>query len=416
MDRRERPRVVVTGWGAVTPLGLTAEQTWENLLAGRSGIDEITSIDVSDLPVRIAGEVRGFDPTDYVPRKVSRRMDPYAQYAVAAASQAVEHAELTVNPSTAAGTGVWVGTGYGPVSTIHASVEHLRTAGPRRVSPYAQVSTAPDSAPGEISMLLGCEGPSRAVSTACASGTDAVGEAARAIQRGETCVALAGGAEHMITRLDLASTGNARALSTRNDDPPRASRPFDVDRDGFVVGAGAGVLVLESEHHARRRGAVIRGEIAGYAATSDAHHWTAPHPEGTGVRTAMRRALADAEITPVEIDHINAHGTSTPLNDEQEATAIRGVLGEHAAAVPITSTKSATGHLIGAAGAVELIATCCVVNTGVVPPTLNCEKPLDPELNFVSHEAQEHEVRTAMSNSFGFGGHNAVIVARRWAD
>lgn len=412
--RADRRRVVITGWGAVTPLGLTADETWDALVAGRSGIREITSVDVSDLPVRIGGEVIGFDPAAYLPHKVSRRTDRYAQYALAAALQAVEHAGLRIDAELAPRTAVLIGSGYGPAATVQASVERLRTAGPRSVSPYAQVSTAIDSAPGEISLLLGIEGPTRATSTACASGTDAIGEAARWIQRGDVRVALAGGAEHVITRFDLCSSANARALSTRNDDPVRASRPFDNDRDGFVMGAGAGVLVLEDAEHAAERGAVILGEIAGYAATSDAHHWTAPHPDGRGVRRAMRLALRDARLDPTDVDYINAHGTSTPLNDAKETAAIREVFGDHATAIPVSSTKSMTGHLIGAAGAVELIATGHVLGTGIVPPTLNCDDPLDREMNYVPNEAQEHDVRVALSNSFGFGGHNAVLVVRRW--
>ncbi|MGW6455333.1 beta-ketoacyl-ACP synthase II [Streptomyces sp. NPDC055078] len=414
--RAVRRRVVITGRGAVTPLAVTADGTWAAMLAGRSGIRAITSFDASDLPTSIAGQIEGFDPGDYVPRRVSRRMDTYAQYAVAAAAQAVASAGLSIGDRLGDRTGVVVGSGYGPVHTNHAMVHTLRDKGPRFVTPYSQVTGAMDSAAGEISMLLGARGPSRAISTACASGADAIGEAVRWIRFGVTDVAIAGGADDCVTRADIAGTGNAGALSVRTGEPDKASRPFDIDRDGFVMSAGAGIVVLEEAGAAVARGAPVLGEVIGYAATSDAYHWTAPQKEGAGMKRAMREAIEDAGIGPADIGYVNAHGTSTLLNDAIECQAIREVLGEHATTIPVSSTKSMTGHMIGAAGAVELIAAQSALTTGFVPPTINCDNPLDPEMNFVPHRPQRRDVRVAMSNSFGFGGHNAVLIVRRWEE
>ncbi|MFJ8913072.1 beta-ketoacyl-ACP synthase II [Amycolatopsis sp. NPDC102389] len=413
--RRLRRRVVVTGWGAITPLGLTVEDTWSAMLAGRSGIRGIEAFDVSDLNTRIGGEVRGFDPDLYVPHKVSRRMDTYALYAMGAATQAMECAKLSIDEELAPRAGVLVGSGYGPVNYNHGVADTLRDKGPRSVSPFAQIAGAIDNAAGEISMQFGARGPSRAQSTACATGTDSLGEAARWIQFGFADVVIAGGADNCLTRGDFAGSGNARALSTRNDEPELASRPFDEERDGFVMSAGAGVMVLEEAEHALARGVPILAEIVGYGSTSDAYHWTAPHPEGAGAKAAMRAALADAGIGPSTVEYINAHGTSTPIGDEREVHAIREVLGEHALRIPVSSTKSMTGHMIGAGGAVEAIVSCLAMRDGVAPPTINCVKPLDTEMNFVAGTAQEHEISVAMSNSFGFGGHNAVLVLRKWS-
>lgn len=412
--RRLRRRVVITGWGAITPLGLDVDSTWAAMLAGRSGIGPVRAFDVSDLGSRIAGEVRGFDPDRYMPRKTSRRMDTYSQYALAAAMEAVDAAKLEVGEDHDSRFGVLIGSGYGPVNYNHEVAHTLVTRGPRGVSPFAQVTGAIDNAAGEISMHFGARGPSRAISTACATGTDSVGEAARWIQFGVVDVALAGGADNCITRGDLAGSGNARALSTRNDEPERASRPFDVDRDGFVMSAGAGVLVLEDLQHALDRGAPVLAEVIGYGSTSDAHHWTAPHPEGVGAKAAMRHAIADAGIEPGDIDYVNAHGTSTPIGDEREVHCLREVLGDRAEQIPVSSTKSMTGHMIGAGGAVELIVTGLAMRDGLAPPTINCDDPLDAGLNFVPGRPQPHVISTAMSNSFGFGGHNAVVVLRTW--
>jgi len=400
-------RVVITGWGAVTPVGLTAGDTWAALVAGTSGIGPLTSIDTHDLATTFGGEVTGFDPKRCLTPRQLRRMDPYARYAYAAATEALAMS----GPPLGERAGVLIGSGYGPMSSIARHVSVLNEHGPHKVSPFAQISGAIDSAACEISLAHGITGPCRAVSSACASGADALGEAARWIRHGVVDVAVAGGAEHILTRLDLATSGNAQALSTRNDAPAEACRPFDADRDGFVMGAGAGVVVLEPAEHAHHRGAPILAEVAGYASTSDAYHWTAPHPEGRSVRAAMRGALADAGLDSSEVDYVNAHGTGTVRGDQLELAAIRAVLGEE---VPVSATKSMTGHLIGAAGAVEAIVSGLAITHGVVPPTINCHQPIDPVVNFVPHEAQEHDVSVAVSNSFGFGGHNAVLVLRRW--
>ncbi|TVZ94118.1 beta-ketoacyl-ACP synthase II [Streptomyces sp. BK340] len=407
-------RVVVTGWGAVTPLGLTVDETWAALRAGRSGIAPLTGVDTTGLAITFGGEVKGFDPAHHLKPPQIRRMDTYAQYAYAAAGEAMQQAGLVLDEERGARTGVLIGSGYGAMAAHGRHFAALAEHGPRKVSPFAQITGAIDSAACEIGFRFGAAGPTRALSTACASGADAIGEAAHWIRHGTVDIALAGGAEHILNRLDLASSGNARALSTRGGAPAEASRPFDTDRDGFVMSAGAGVLVLESEEHARARGAHILAEVAGYASTSDAHHWTAPHPEGRGARAAMAGALTDAGLEPADVDYINAHGTSTQANDSTEVAAIRAVFGSHAERIPISSTKSMTGHLIGAAGAVEAIVAGLAVRDRVVPPTINCHRPIDEALNFVPHQAQEHRVDVAMSNSFGFGGHNAVLVLRSW--
>ncbi|MEU3980905.1 beta-ketoacyl-ACP synthase II [Streptomyces sp. NPDC026672] len=408
-------RVVITGWGMVTPLGLDAPSTWQGMRAGRSGIGPITQVDTDDLPVRIAGEVKGFDPALHLPYKVVRRTDPYARYALVAAQEALAHARFGVEPERAHRVGVLVGSGYGPMKSIADHTRVLDAKGPRAVSPLSAVTGAIDSAPGEISLATGATGPSRATSSACASGADALGEAARWIRAGASDVVIAGGADDIITRVDIAGSGNAGALSTRDGDPTEASRPFDEDRAGFVMAAGAGIVVLEAEDHALARGARILAELAGYAATSDAYHWTAPHPEGTSTRRAMRLALADAGLTPGDIDWVNAHGTGTRLNDGAELAALRAVFGDRIERVPVSSVKSMTGHMIGAAGAVEAITAGLAINEGVVPPTLNCHRPIDPSVDFVAHTARRHDVDTVLSNSFGFGGHNAVLVLRRWS-
>ncbi|MEV8435760.1 beta-ketoacyl-ACP synthase II [Actinosynnema sp. NPDC051121] len=414
MAERHGRRVVITGWGVVSPVGLTADETWEALVSGRSGIGNVTVVDASDLPTDLAGEVKGFEPKKYLNHKQARRMDPYAQYAFAAASQAVGTAKLEITEENAHRVGALVGSGYGPMHSISEHVLTLDRKGPRGVSPFAPVTGAIDSAAGEISLAFGVTGPTRALSSACASGTDAIGEAARWVRYGVVDAVIAGGAENILTRVDLAGSGNAKALSGRVDAPTEACRPFDEDRDGFVMASGSGIVVLESAEHALARGATILAEVAGYAATSDAHHWTAPHPEGRGARAAMRGALEDACLSPEDVDYVNAHGTSTVFNDQSELDSIRAVFGDHAERIPVSSTKSMTGHMIGAAGAVEAIVGAMTINRGLVPPTINCHKPIDRSVNFVAHEAQAHDVDVVMSNSFGFGGHNAVVVLRRW--
>ncbi|MEV0281365.1 beta-ketoacyl-ACP synthase II [Streptomyces sp. NPDC050610] len=410
---RARRRVMVTGYGAVTPLGHSAHETWTAMLAGRSGIATVDAIDVTGLGVRIGGQVRGFTPGRYMPPTVSRRADPYAQYALAAALEAREHAGLVVDDRLAPRVAVIIGSGYGPVGSIYRAANTLRDKGARAIGPFTQVTTAMDSAVGEISMRLGTQGPSRAQSTACASGADAVGAGMRMISHGEADIVIAGGADACVTAVDLAGSGNARALSKRNDDPTAACRPFDAHRDGFVMSEGAAVLVLEAAETADGRGATALAELTGYGASSDAHHWTAPHPEGRGACLAVEAALRDAGITGSDVDYVNAHGTGTLLNDVTEAAVLRKVLGDHVTRIPVSSTKSMTGHMIGAAGAVELVASIQALRTGDVPPTINCDEPIDPDINFVPHRTQHHErLRIALSNSFGFGGHNAALVVR----
>ncbi|AUG75256.1 3-oxoacyl-ACP synthase [Kitasatospora sp. MMS16-BH015] len=407
-------RVVVTGTGVISPIGLSTAAFWESLLAGRSGIRRIESFDVADLPTRIAAQVRDFDPEQYMPRKVWRRIDPFAQYALAAAVEAVEGAKLEIDEELAPRVGVQIGSGYGP-STIQSQVTlGLKEKGARSIGPFTSAASAIDNAAGEIAIRFGAKGPSGAISTACASGTSAIGEAMRWIQYGACDVVLAGGADESVTRSDIASACSARALSRRNEDPEQACRPFDKERDGFIMASGAGVLVLEEAERAMRRGAPILAELVGYGASTDAYHPTAPHPEGAGAQQALCAALADARIDPTEVDYVNAHGTSTKLNDKIETLAIRQVFGEHALRMPISSTKSMTGHMIGAAGAVEAIALVQAIRDNVVPPTVNCFDPEDTEVNYVPHTAQQHEVDIAVSNSFGFAGHNAVAVLRAW--
>lgn len=413
-EHAPRRRVVITGCGIISPIGLSSAAFWKSLLAGRSGIRRIESFDVSDLPTQIAAQVRDFDPEQSMPRKVHRRIDPFAQYALVAAIEAVEAAKIEFDEELAPRVGVQIGSGYG-ASTVQQQVTlGLLDKGPRSVGPFTSAASAIDNAAGELAIRFGAKGPSGAISTACASGTSAIGEAMRWIQYGACDVVLAGGSDESVTRSDIASACSARALSRRNDDPEHACRPFDKERDGFVMASGAGVLVLEEAERAMRRGAPILAELVGYGASTDAYHPTAPHPEGAGGQQAMRAALADARIDPSDVDYINAHGTSTKLNDRIETLAIRKVFGDHATRVPISSTKSMTGHMIGAAGAVEAIAAVHAIRDGVVPPTINCFDPEDTEVNYVPHTPQEHKVDIAMSNSFGFAGHNAVAIVRAW--
>ena len=413
-----RRRVVITGCGAITPLGLTTQQFWSALVAGRSGVGPITRFDASNLPVRIAGEVRDFDPSPYMPRTVSRRLDLFAQYALAAALQAVEDAKLDIggdqiDPDR---VGVYLGSAYGPVELTDHNREVLRLQGPRKVAAYFVAAGGIDNAAGEVALRLGARGPSAAMTTACATGATCTGEAMRLIQHGYADVMVVGGADESLNPLNVAAAANANALSRRNDAPTAASRPFDKNRDGFVVASGAGVLILEEAGHAVRRGAPVLAELVGYGATTDVYHVTAPHPEGRAARQAMRLALADADLEPGDVDYVNAHGTGTRLNDRIESEAIRAVLGEPATRIPISSIKSMTGHTLGAAGALELIATAHTVVTGTVPPTINCDDPEDTELDYVAHHARARPVRVALSNSFGFGGHNAVLVVSAWSE
>ena len=407
-------RVVITGRGVVSPVGLTVADYWASLLAGRSGVKPITSFDASEMPVRISGEITDFDATDYMPRKVARRIDRFAHFAMAAVLEAIEEAKLTINDELAPRTGVLIGSAFGANTIVHEAVLTVAKRGYRGLSPWASAGAATDSAACEVALRLNVQGPSGSVNTACASSVTAIGNAMRMIQYGTTDVMLVGGADNPVTEIEIGGAHMARALSTRNDEPERACRPFDTDRDGFVMSAGSGMLVLEEAEHAMRRGAPIIAELLGYGASSDSYHPAAPHPDGRGAQQAMRLAFADAGIQPSDVDYINAHGTSTLLNDRIEIAAIREVFGTHAEQIPISSTKSSTGHMIGAAGAVELIACTQAIVDGKVPPTINCDNPEDTAINFVAHRPQERDVTVALSNSFGFGGHNAVVLVRRW--
>ncbi|GLZ06507.1 3-oxoacyl-[acyl-carrier-protein] synthase 2 [Actinomadura sp. NBRC 104412] len=413
---RPRRRVAVTGTGVISSVGLSVEEWWESLLAGRSGIGPISGFDAGGLPVRIAAEVRGFTPPDHWPREVSRRLDRSALFALAAAEEAIAQAGLKIDPELGERTAVLVGSSDGPEAFINECQTRLRERGYRKIPAYYAATAASGIATNQIALWFGAGGPSASISTACATGATSIGEGMRLIERGDADVVIAGGCEDSISPLNVAGAAIAGALTRRNDEPERASRPFDRERSGFVYGAGAGVVVLEEGELARRRGATILAELAGYGAATDAYHLTAPHPEGLGAQRAMRRALEDAGVRPDEVDYINAHGTSTVLNDRIEVAAIRAVLGEAAVRTPVSSIKSMLGHMIGAAGAVEFIAAVQSLVTGMLPPTVNCDDPEDPEIDFVPHVPRRHDPEVVMSDSFGFGGHNAVLVARRWRD
>ena len=412
MDQR---RVVITGVGAVTPVGNTAEEFWQALLEGRSGIGPITRFDATGFETRIAGELKGFDPLKYIDKKDDRKFDPFLKYAVASAAMAVEDAALKTDKVDATRFGVLVGSGIGGLETLLDNYEALRTKGPDRVSPFLIPMLIVNMASGAISMRLGAKGPNTAVVTACATGNHAIGDATKIIQRGDADVMIAGGAEAIIIPLAIAGFAQMKAMSTRNDDPTHASRPFDAERDGFVCGEGAGIMVLESLEHASRRGARIYAEVVGYGMTGDAHHMTAPDPEGDGAARAMSAALRDAGLDPSAVGYINAHGTSTPYNDKFETLAIKRVFGEHARKLAVSSTKSMTGHLLGAAGGIEAIATTFAIHHGMLPPTINYEKP-DPDcdLDYVPNHARKQEVEVALSNAFGFGGTNATLAFRKF--
>lgn len=404
-------RVVVTGMGALTPLGLDINTTWEGLVDGKSGIDHITQFDASSLETRFAGEVKGFDPVEYMGRKEARRMDRFSQLAVAASVEAVRDAGLEINDTNKGNIGVLIGSGIGGLLTMSEQVRILIEQGPDRVSPFLVPMMIADMASAQVSIALGARGPNFCPTSACSSGSDAIGTAYEIIKRGDAEAMFAGGSEAIITPIGVAGFSANRALSTRNEAPQQASRPFDAERDGFVIGEGAAILVLEDLAFARERGARIIAEITGYGASSDAVHITQPSEDGEGAARAMQMALRKAGLAPSEVGYINAHGTSTPLNDKVETMAIKTVFGDYAYNVPISSTKSMTGHLLGAAGAIEGAVCIKVINTGVIPPTVNYNNP-DPEcdLNYVPNKAREARISSAMSNSFGFGGHNSVLV------
>ncbi len=407
-------RVAVTGIGMVTPLGNDTATSWAALTQGISGVGPITHFDASGHETRIAAEVKGFDPLLYMDRKEVRRNDRFTQFALAATKQALDDAKLDIAP-VAEEAGIIIGSGIGGLVTMHEQFKLLFERGPDRISPFFSTMTPIDLAAGSISIALGLGGPNFAVVSACATGAHAIGEAYETIRRGDARVMVAGGSEAAIQPVSIASFGNMRALSRRNDDPAHASRPFDAERDGFVMGEGAGVLILEDMEYAQARGARIYAELAGYGATADAHHITDPAPEGRGLVRAMRRALQKGGIAPEEVDYINAHGTSTPPNDRSETAAVKNLFGAHAYKLAVSSTKSMTGHMMGAAGGVEAAISVLSIYHGILPPTINYTHP-DPEcdLDYVPNEARRADVRVALSNSMGFGGHNAVLAFRRY--
>ncbi|MBX6351346.1 MAG: beta-ketoacyl-ACP synthase II [Clostridia bacterium] len=410
-------RVVVTGLGAVTPVGVGVDAFWEGLLAGRSGIGRITRFDTERFDVKIGGEVKDFDPSRYLDRKAIRHTDRYCQFFLAAMRMALEDASLSPEACDPDRSGVAVGTGIGGMETLYQQILVMLEKGPERVSPFLVPMMIANMAAGQTAIELGFRGPNCTYVTACASSAHAVGEAYRAIRSGRADVMVAGGSEAAFVPIAIAGFASMKALSTRNDDPQGASRPFDRSRDGFVMGEGAAVLILESEEHARARGARVRAEIAGYAMTADAYHVTAPRPDGGGGARAMELALADAGLAPTDIGYVNAHATGTPTGDPAEVAAIRAVFGAHADRLPVSSTKSMTGHLLGAAGAVEAVVCVKVLEDQVIPPTINFREP-DPDcaIDCVPNEARPAAVEACLSNSFGFGGQNVCLLFRRWRE
>jgi 3-oxoacyl-[acyl-carrier-protein] synthase II len=408
-------RVVVTGLGAVTPLGVGVRSTWDALLAGTSGVGPITRFDAKDFSTTIAAEVKGFDPERFIDRKEIKRMDPFIHYAMAAAHMAMEDAGLAIDAGLAPKVGVYMGSGLGGLSTLERYHQAYMEGGPRKISPFFITMLISNLAPGHIAMRYGAKGPNMAMSTACAASSHATGEGMHAIRSGVCDVVIAGGAESTITPLGLGGFCTMKALSTRNDDPGAASRPFDKDRDGFIMGEGSAILILEELEHARNRGAKIYAELIGYGASADAHHVTAPAPGGEGAARAMTAALADAGVPASAIDYINAHGTSTAYNDLYETMAIKTVFGDRAKSIAVSSTKSMTGHLLGAAGAIEGMFCSLALQEGMIPPTMNYTTP-DPEcdLDYVPNAPRRQAIRYAMSNSFGFGGTNSVLLFARF--
>jgi 3-oxoacyl-[acyl-carrier-protein] synthase II len=413
----DRKRVVITGVGMITPLGIGTEQSWNGLIAGRSGIGRITQFDASGFPTQIAGEVEGFNPEDYIEPKEIKKMDRFIHFAVAASSMAFSDSGLKITGKNAERIGVIVGSGIGGLRTIEHYHSVLLEKGPRKITPFFIPMLIVNLAAGQVSIKIGAKGPNSALATACATGSHAVGDAFKIIQRGDADAMIAGGAEAVITPLGIGGFNAMKALSTRNDEPERASRPFDIGRDGFVMGEGAGITVLESYESAMERSAKIYAEIVGYGMTADAYHITAPSPGGEGGARCMEMALRDAGVSPQEVNYINAHGTSTKYGDEIETNAIKTVFGEHAYRLGISSTKSMTGHLLGAAGGVEAVITALSIYHSVVPPTINLDNP-DPEcdLDYIPQKARRMTVQYALTNSFGFGGTNATLLFKKFAD
>ncbi len=412
-----KKRVVITGIGAVTPVGCDINEMWENLCAGKSGVRTIDRFDTEEYASKIAGLVNDFSFEGYIDPKEARRMDQFIQYGLVAALKAVEDSGLQIDGNTADKTAVIVGSGIGGMDTLCQQHSVLVEKGPRRVSPFFIPMMIPDMLAGYISIKTGAKGPNFCVVTACATGTNSIGEAFKTIQRGDALAAITGGAEAPVIPMGVSGFTAMKALSTRNDEPQRASRPFDKDRDGFVVGEGAGILVIEEYEHAKARNAHIYAELIGYGASGDAYHITAPQDTGDGAARAMRMAINDAGISPDDVDYINAHGTSTQLNDVIETRAIKTVFGEHVKDIRINSTKSMTGHLLGAAGGVEAIVTALSLEKGMLHPTLNLDAP-DPEcdLDYVPHKSVKADIKYALSNSFGFGGHNAVLLMKKYEE
>ncbi len=408
-------RVVVTGMGLVTPLGIGLEENWDAIMAGRSGIAEVTRFNPERLSSRICGEVKGFNPEDYIERKEIKKMDTFIQYVLAATQMAMEHAGLKQpDKEVAHRYGAVIGVGLGGLPAIEHNMGIMDGKGPRRLSPHFIPMLLANLAPGQVSMRWGLKGPNTCTVTACASSNHAIGDAMKFIQRGVADVMVTGGSESCVTELSMGGFCAMRALSTRNEEPERASRPFDADRNGFVMGEGSGILILERYEHAVERGAKIYAEVSGYGLSSDAHHITSPDPDGDGAARSMEMALEDAGVSIDEIDYINAHGTSTPLNDKFETMAIKRTFGEQAYKIPVSSTKSMTGHLLGGAGGIESVYTVLSIENGTIPPTINYETP-DPEcdLDYVPNAPRKLKIRNAITNSFGFGGTNATILFRQ---
>lgn len=410
-------RVVVTGLGLITPLGVGVEKTWSAILKGESGIDKITAFDASDYPCQIAGEVKDFDPLDYVDKKDVKRMDRFTQFAVAGTAMAIASSGIAITEENAHRTGCLIGVGFGGMASLERNHANLLRAGPGRISPFFVPMIIANMAAGQVCMRFGARGPNSCVATACAAGTHALGESYKIIQRGDADMMLSGGCESAITPLGLGGFCSMRALSTRNDAPQQASRPFDKERDGFVMSEGAGIMILEELEHARQRGATIYAEVAGYGMSADAYHMTQPDPAARGVALCMHNALQDAVLRPENIDYINAHGTSTPYNDKFETIAIKHVFGHHAYRLAVSSTKSMTGHLLGGAGGVEGIFSALALAQGVLPPTINWQAGDETcDLDYVPNAARHLPLQAVMSNSLGFGGTNACIIFKQYAE
>lgn len=415
MTNWHKKRVVITGLGAITPIGNNLDEYWEGLLNGRNGIAPITLFDASRHACKIAGEVKGFDPHEYIERKEAKRMDRFAQFAVAVSKQTIADAKFVIDDLNADRVGVLIGSGVGGLKVMEDQQEVLLTKGPRKVSPFTIPTMIANMAAGLTAIHIGAKGPNSCTVTACAAGSHAIGDAFRLIQRGYADAMICGGTEAAVTPLSFAGFASAKALSTRNEDPAHASRPFDRDRDGFVMGEGAGILLLEELEHALNRGAKIYGEIVGYGMTCDAYHMTSPVPDGQGATKSIELALKDGQLTPEQVSYINAHGTSTPTNDPTETKAIKKALGQSAYQVAVSSTKSMTGHLLGGSGGIEAVAVAMAIANDKIPPTINLENPDEEcDLDYTPNQSRSHPVEVALSNSFGFGGHNVTLAFKKY--